>query len=131
MAILYLLALFLLCLVCFVLLYTLPLIAILLLVVPLAWLVGKLVQGLTRLLPEKAKNPLLLCSLLLWAGLWVLTYYAPAFAHLPPALQNDAALLCACISYLYPIPLVLLLILIKRNGYAIFIGFLFVVSKLG
>lgn len=130
MAIIYLAFLFLLCFVCIVLLYTLPLLAILLLVVPFAWLVGKLVQYLTRLLPDKAKNPLLLCLLLLWAGLWVLTYYAPAFTNLSPARKDDAALLCAGLTSLCPIPLLLLLVLIKRNGYTIFVSLLFVISKL-
>ena len=112
------------------LLYALPALVIGLLLVALVWLASVLGQYLTRLLPHKAKNVVLISSLLLWAGLWVLTYYAPTFKQLTPTQKDNAGLLCALLTFFYPVPLVLLIVLIKRNGYVIFINLLFLLSKL-
>jgi hypothetical protein len=113
-----------------VLLYALPLLAIGLLLAPLVWLASVLGRYLKGLLPNKARNFVLIGSLLLWAGLWVLTYYAPAFKQLTPTQKDNAGLLCALLTFCYPVPLLLLVVLIKRNGYVIFTSLLFLLSKL-
>jgi hypothetical protein len=71
---------------------------------------------------DTTQNTFLLVSIAGWLGLWGLLYLATISKWLTADQLDFAELLLAVVTFSYPIPLVFLLALLKRNWYSILLA---------
>ena len=123
MVLLYLLLLVVLVILCVILLYCVPFLGIALLLYPFAKL-GAILFRFLRSKSDAAKNTFLLCSLASWLGVWGLSYLATVSKWLTADQRDTAAVLLALLTLFYPIPLLILLVLLRRNWYTVLLAIL-------
>jgi hypothetical protein len=71
---------------------------------------------------DTTQNTFLLVSIAGWLGLWGFLYLATIGKWLTADQRESAELLLAMVTFSYPIPLVFLLVLLKRNWYSILLA---------
>jgi hypothetical protein len=71
---------------------------------------------------DTTQNTFLLVSIAGWLGLWGFLYLATIGKWFTADQRNFAELLLALVTFSYPIPLVFLLALLKRNWYSILLA---------
>jgi hypothetical protein len=106
---------------CIVLVYGLFLLGAALLLYPVAKL-GDVLLRLLRTKSDATQQAFLLSSLGGWLGLWCLLYLATISKWLTVDQRDAADVLLALVTSCYLIPLLLLLVLLKRNWYSILLA---------